>query len=169
MEWRSSFRAVQSKKIVLWFDEPDRKVKNHSVLFFVCRREEALLSISLWGCMTSEGIGDLVFYDGRANGQTYIHVISDTLIRFIKRRFNANDSFMLMQDNAPSHTSSYAMKFFKTNDIPVMSYPSTSPDLNPIENICDIIDDRLKTMRLRNLKEFQSMIQQIRDNITEET
>ena len=123
-------------------------------------------SINLWDCMTSEGISDLVFKDGRVNGQTYIHVIGDTLIRFIKRKFNANNSFMLMQDNAPPHTSNYAMKFFKTNGIPIMSCPSTSPDLNPIENICDIIDDRLKTMQSRNLKELQSMIQQIWDHIT---
>ena len=126
-------------------------------------------SISLWGRMTSEGIGDLVFYNGRVNGQTYVHVIGDTLIRFIKRKFNATDSFMLIQDNAPSHISNYAMKFFKANGIPVMSCRSTSPDLNSIENICDIIDDRLKTMRPRNLKELQSMIEQIWDNITEET
>ena len=113
-------------------------------------------SISLSSCMTSEGIGDLVFYDGRVNGQTYIHVIDDTLIRFIKRRFNANDSFMLMQDNAPAHTSNYAMKFFKTNAIPIISWPLTSLDLNPIENIWNMIDDRLKTMRPRNLKELDS-------------
>ena len=71
-----------------------------------------------------------------------------------------------MQDNAPSHACNYAMKFFKANGIPVMSWPSTSPDLNPIQSICDIIDDRLKTMRSRNLRELQSMIQQIWDNIT---
>ena len=76
---------------------------------------------------------------------------------------------MLMQDNAPPHTCHYAMKFFKANDIPVMSCPSASSDLNPIENIWDIIDDRLKIIRPRNLKELQSMIQQIWDNITEET
>ena len=128
---------------------------------FVPRMQKRGGSISLWVSMTSEGIDDLVFYDGRVNGETYIHVIGDTRIRFIKRRFNANDSFMLMQDN-------YAMKFFKVNGIPVMSCRSTSPDLNPIENICDIIDDRLKTMRPRNLKELQSMIEQIWDNITEE-
>ena len=119
--------------------------------------------------MTSEGIGDLVFYNGRVNGQTYIHVIGDTLIRFIKRRLNANDSFMLMQDNAPSHTCNYAMKFFKANRHTSYVLSFTSPDLNPIENIWDIIDDRLKTMRPRNLKELQSMIEQIWDNITEET
>ena len=71
-----------------------------------------------------------------------------------------------MQDNKPPYTSNYAMKFFKANGIPVMSCPSTSPDLNLIESICDTIDDRLKTMRSRNLKELQSMIQQIWDNIT---
>ena len=76
---------------------------------------------------------------------------------------------MSMQDNAPPYTSNYAMEFFETNGIPVMSCPSTSSDLDPIENICDIIDDRLKTMRTRNLKELQSMIEQIWDDITEET
>ena len=126
-------------------------------------------SISLWCCMTSEAIDDLVFYDGRVNGQTYIYVIGDSLIRLIKRRFNANDSFMLMQHDTSPYTSNYAMKFFKANDIPAMSWPSISLDLNPIENICDIIDDRLKTMRPRNLKELQSMIEQIWDNVNEET
>ena len=143
--------------------------KSEKPFSFAPRMQKGGGSISLWGCMTSEGIGDVVFYDGRVNRQTYIHVIGDTLIRFIKRRFNANDNFMLMQDNAPPHTCHYAMKFFKANDILVMFWPSTLPDLNPIENIWDIIDDRLKTMRPRNLKELQSMIQQIWDNITEET
>ena len=128
---------------------------------FVSRMPTEGASISLWGCMTSEGINDLVFYDGCVNGQTYIHVISDTLRRFIKPRFSANDSFMLMQDDAPLHTCNYAMKFFKANSIPVISCPSTSPDLNPIENIWDIINDGLKTMWPRNLKELQSMIEQI--------
>ena len=96
------------------------------------------------GCMTSEGIVDLVFYDGHVNGETYIHVIGHTLRRFIKRRFNANNSFMLMQDNAPSHRCNYATKFFKANSIPVMSWPFTSLKLNPIENTWDIIEDRLK-------------------------
>ena len=77
----------------------------------------------------------------------YLHVIGDTLVRFIKRRFNANDSFVLMQDNAPSHTSNYAMEFFKANSIPVMSWSSTSSDLNPIENIWDIIDDVAKKFK----------------------
>ena len=119
---------------------PRTQSESEKPFIFVPRMQKEGGRISLLGCMTSEGIDDLVFYDGRVNGETYIHVIGDTLIHFIKRRFNDNDSFMLMQDNTPPHTCNYAIKFFKTNNIPVMSCRSTSSDLNPIENICDIID-----------------------------
>ena len=72
---------------------------------------------SMCACMISEAIGDLVFDDGRVNRQTHIYVITDTLMRFIKRRFNDNDSFLLMQENAPPHTCNYAMKFSKANGV----------------------------------------------------
>ena len=153
-------------KRIIWTDEAHfelfnrknrtlvRQIRSASEKPFslVPRMQKGGGSIRLWGCMTSEEIGDLVFYDSRVNGQTYIHVIGDTLIRFIKRRFNANNSFMLMQDNAPSHTSNYGMKFFKANGIPVVSCPSTWPDLNPIENIWDIINDWLKYNATKKFK-----------------
>ena len=130
-------------KRIIWTDEAHfelfnrksrtlvRRTRSESEKSFssVLRMQKGGGKISLWGCMTSEGIGDLVCYDGRVNGQMYIHVIGDTLIRFIKRRFNANDSFMLMQDNAPPYTCNYAMKFFKANILPVMSCRFTSADL----------------------------------------
>ena len=58
---------------------------------FVPRMQKSGGKISLWVCMTSEGIDDLVFYDGRVNGQTYTHIIGDTLRHFIKRRFKGNE------------------------------------------------------------------------------
>ena len=44
-------------------------------LSFVPRTQKRGGKISLWVCITREEIGDLVFYDGCVNGQTYIHVI----------------------------------------------------------------------------------------------
>ena len=106
-------------KRIIWTDEAYFELfnrKNRTVVrrtrsesektfSFVPRMQKGGGKISLWVCMISEGIVDLVFHDGRVNGETYIHVIGHTLTRFIKRRFNVNDNFMLMQDNAPSHTS----------------------------------------------------------------
>lgn len=117
--------------------------------------------------MTSVGVGDLVFYEGRVNSQTYIQLIGDSLTRFIKLTFNVNDKFLFMQDNAPPHTSNHATSFFKKNSIPVMKWAESSPDLNPIENIWAIIHDRLTEMRPKNLKELQLMIQQIYHDISE--
>ena len=119
--------------------------------------------------MTSSGLSDLVFYEGRVNGQTYIQLIGNTLIRYIKQTFGVNDRFLFMQDNAPAHTSKYAMNFFKKNKIPVMKWPASSLDLNVIENMWNIIDEPLKNMRSKNLKDLQSMIQQIWTNIDHDT
>ena len=70
--------------------------------------------------MTSAGVGNLAFYEGRVNAQTYINLIGDSLIGFIERKFGANDNVLFMQDNAPPHKSKHAMNFFKQNNISVM-------------------------------------------------
>lgn len=40
-------------------------------------------SISVWGVMTYKGVGPLIFYDGRLNGQNYINIIKPQLLPYI--------------------------------------------------------------------------------------
>ena len=47
-----------------------------------------------------------------------------------------------------------------------MKWPSVSPDLNPIENLWDFIDNELRKMKPTNVKELEQMIQTIWDRIT---
>ena len=62
-------------------------------------------SVSVWGLMTANGVGPLVFYDGRMNGQNYINVIESKLLPYIKKNFGPNDSWWYVEDNAPCHKS----------------------------------------------------------------
>ena len=137
---------------------------------FVPRVQKGGGCISVWGCMTSAGVGPLVFYNGRVNDRSYVQLVGDVLPVFINSQFGSNPGgFWYMHDNARPHVSVFAKKFFEKNKIPLLNWPPASPGLNPIENLWDLIDDQLRTMRPKNLMQLKHMIEQIRVNFQPST
>ena len=68
-----------------------------------------------------------------------------------------NGRMRLMHDRAPSHTARATKALLQTNRINALSWPSLSPDLNPIENIRDVIDQRIRShvpLNKRDLERF---------------
>ena len=70
---------------------------------------------------------------------------------------------MLMHDNAPSHRSKYTLKRFKNKGITINKWSAVSPNLNPRENLLDLIDKKLKKT---NVKELEQIIQTIWNEFT---
>jgi hypothetical protein len=44
-------------------------------------------------------------------------------------------NFIVLQDNALAHTAKDTIKWFQENNLKVLRWPASSPDLKPIENV----------------------------------
>jgi DDE superfamily endonuclease len=94
------------------------------------------ISIMVWVAIWLGGRSDLVVMtrdeEAKRNGysaNSYINVLDET----IERCWQPGITFM--QDNAPIHTAKKVSKWFQDRAIPVLDWPSYSPDLNPTEHV----------------------------------
>ena len=62
-----------------------------------------------------------------------------------------NQPAVFMQDNTLCHT---AKSFLSEEDITVMEWLAQSPDMNPIENVWKILNERATEKNPRNIKEL---------------
>src|SRR3954470_22401281 len=68
------------------------------------------------------------------------------------------------QDNDPKYTSHVTEKFLQDNVPEVIDWPSNSPDLNPIENLWNIVKTNVERRRPKNLDNLNRfMIEEWKD------
>ena len=96
-------------------------------------------SVMVWGCFTKMGMGKLYVLDRIY----YRQILEENLLPSVSK-LGLGSNFTFMHDNDPKHTSALVKDWLKKNGIRILQWLSSSPDLNPIENLWDVLEDRVK-------------------------
>ena len=112
----------------------------------------------VFGMISAAGPGPLVRLHGRINEAVYKEMLRQHVLPTL--RSAANQPTIFMQDNAPCHTAKSIKTFFTEEILTVMDWPAQSPDMNPIENVRTLLNERIKNRNPSNVEELWTYLKQ---------
>ena len=121
---------------------------------FTVRTVKHPVSVMVWGAFSGNmGRAGLYFLPKNLTmkGNNYNPVLKDHMLAFWK--FHWCDFFM--HNGAPAHKLKSVSKFLTEYNIKVLEWPGNSPDLNPIENTWNYLENKLQETRPSNIDDLQ--------------
>lgn len=132
-------------------------------------------SVMIWGGILGGKKAPLVLWDkkdwGTITAKTYVdHVLQPVLWPFWYHESQVSESTVwVMEDGAPAHRAHFTQNHRDFLHMPSLIWPASSPDLNPIENVWNLLKNRLnqRTPRPKGVVEMKEAIIEEWDRITE--
>ena len=120
----------------------------------------------VWACFSYKGLGNLVFIEDKMNAYSYLDILKNNL--FKSAHSMGLNEFIYQHDNDPKHTSKLIKKFFINKNIPVLNWPSQSPDLNQIEHIWAYMKSQIRGKNFTNKEELKAELITVWNNISKD-
>ncbi|GFX40568.1 transposable element Tcb1 transposase [Trichonephila clavipes] len=111
----------------------------HCRLRLTWSRQHALWTPQKWSCVmfSHESRTDLHVQRVTMTGHIYRDVILEQHVRLFRGAMGAE--FLFMDDNVHPPCANIVDECLQSEDITCMAWTAYSPDLNPIEHVCDML------------------------------
>lgn len=115
--------------------------------------------VHVYGCFSEKGFGNIYCFTNNLTGDLLCKIYETTLLPSAGIFFGKDDhSWILQEDNDPKHTCGKAQNWRTKNDVKRISWPSQSPDLNPMENVWAILKANISDYKPSSTKELIRII-----------
>jgi len=116
-------------------------------------------TLMIWGCFSSFGRGRLHFVPKGTtiNAVKYRDILEDKLLLAM----DTHNTTIFQHDNAPCHAAKSVSQFLDRHKIQVLDWPGNSPDLNPIENLWNVIKRKVRAKNPKTVDELKQAIVQV--------
>ena len=112
-----------------------------------------------WGCFSWHGLGPLVPLHESVTGQMYAKVLQKHAIPSLYKLVPCKQG-IFQEDNAPPHQAKIAADIRNASNIPVLPWPAQSPDLNPVKNLWNEVDKKVRSLpnQPKSLKDLECKV-----------
>ena len=107
----------------------------------------------VWGCFISQGVGKLCVLDRVMDRFYYRDILEENLQPSINH-FKLGQRCIFMHDNDLKHTSGLIKDWLKRKRIQTLPWSPYSTDFNPIENLWDEFERRVKKHQPKNITQL---------------